>query len=97
MEASVLLRSSRTSFTYELIARLPTHCPPKNDGLRFCVPKRRGERMVGWATMAMVFRDQKRHILSQTTSCSKSVHDSKNKNEQKLAGFAQEPLLLSTG
>lgn len=29
MEASTLLRSSLTSFTYELIARLPTHCPPE--------------------------------------------------------------------
>lgn len=29
MEASVLLRSSLTSFTYELIARLPAHCPPR--------------------------------------------------------------------
>lgn len=26
VEASALFRSSRTSFTYELIARLPTHC-----------------------------------------------------------------------
>lgn len=59
MEASVLLRSSLTSFTYELIARLPTHCSPEEAQVAFYGRKRRGG-LAARAMLAMLFGLQNR-------------------------------------